>query len=100
MRYFSIIIVSLALLGMPNAIFAEMYKWTDANGVRHYTNDPPPQGISAASSWNEIVSTQSPEGNRPDTRATPVTVIGNAAIVPVSFGYRGLKYNMKLLVDR
>jgi hypothetical protein len=90
MRYFFIVIVSLTLLGMANAPFAEMYKWTDANGVRHYTNEPPPEGVSASSSWEETVST---------VRETPVTVIGNSIIVPVTFGYRGRVYNMKLLLD-
>lgn len=80
-----------------------MYKWTDANGVRHYTNDPPPEGISASSSWDEIV--KSSEGNRheqntaTDARETPVTVIGNSIIVPVTFRYRGRQYPMKLLLD-
>lgn len=33
---------------------AEMYHWVDENGVNHYANTPPPQGVTAKSSWAEI----------------------------------------------
>jgi hypothetical protein len=111
MRHFSVIIVFLIILGMANVALAEMYSWKDANGVRHYSNYPPPTGVTAASEQKEMVSTPAPvtkqpaAGTRPeqkfdaDSRETRVIVLGNAVIVPVTFGYQGRQIEAKLLLD-
>lgn len=45
-------LVSLLLLGFPAS--AELYQWTDADGVRHFSNLPPPKGIADAEQIEEI----------------------------------------------
>lgn len=39
------LVVVMLLLQSP--VFAEIYKWTDGSGEVHYTQTPPPSGISA-----------------------------------------------------
>ena len=46
------IILLMLLSGHPVA--AELYRWTDANGVRHYSNTPPPQDVEDAVLQEEI----------------------------------------------
>jgi hypothetical protein len=36
--------LALLLLALPLTAAAEIYKWTDASGVVHYSQNPPPQG--------------------------------------------------------
>ena len=35
-----ILLVALALAALAPPAVAELYQWTDANGVHHYTSDP------------------------------------------------------------
>jgi hypothetical protein len=39
----------IATLLLQSPVFAEIYKWTDGSGEIHYTQTPPPGGISAQS---------------------------------------------------
>jgi hypothetical protein len=41
---------------LPCIAGAEMYQWVDQQGVRHYSNTPPPEGTRAQNSWREIKS--------------------------------------------
>lgn len=105
------IVATIVLSGTACPGFAEMYSWTDANGVRHFSNDPPPKGTQAASSWNEIASPQPATSKQPsdssrlerdvvpDEKETRVIVMGNAVIVPVTFGYQGRRIKARLLLD-
>jgi len=105
MRWVGFVSVSIIVILFASVPFAEMYSWTDANGVKHFSQEPPPEGVEASSSWREVVSAQpaveDAGGMESDTdeRETPVTRLGNAIIVPVTFGYKGRQINMKLLVD-
>lgn len=47
-----LIILLILWSGFPAA--AEVYHWTDANGVRHYSNTPPPKGAEAIVLQEEI----------------------------------------------
>ena len=47
-----LIILLILWSGFPAA--AEVYHWTDANGVRHYANTPPPKGAEAIVLQEEI----------------------------------------------
>lgn len=59
---------ALLLVALP-AVSGELYKWTDANGVVHYSDAPPPAGQyqtrtikqSVASAGNDEQSTKAPE---------------------------------------
>jgi len=44
----------LTLLVTPLPAAAELYYWKDDNGVRHYTNTKPPDGVEATVLMNEI----------------------------------------------
>ena len=36
----------VAILSMPAAASADIYRWKDANGVMHFSNQPPPAGVT------------------------------------------------------
>ena len=36
----------VALLSIPAATSADIYRWKDANGVMHFSNQPPPEGVT------------------------------------------------------
>ena len=105
MRWICFICMSIFFFLSAETLLAKIYSWTDANGVKNYSNDPPPAGIAATDSWQEVasvppaledVSGQNAAGN---VRETPITVMGNGVIVPVTFGYEGRRIYMKLKVD-
>ena len=39
--------IALTLLLAAPAFAAEMYSWTDANGVKHFSDSPPPKAVKA-----------------------------------------------------
>ena len=53
LKYLPLVILSVCLAHIAGA---EMYQWVDNQGVKHFTNSPPPGGTSADSSWGEIKS--------------------------------------------
>ncbi|CAB5088844.1 hypothetical protein D3OALGA1CA_1731 [Olavius algarvensis associated proteobacterium Delta 3] len=105
MRWIVCICVTAIMILFASVPLAEMYSWTDENGVKNYSNEPPPEGVEASSSWKEVVSAPSAvedgsgQEGAADQRETKVTRLGNGVIVPVTFGYKGRQINMKLLVD-
>jgi hypothetical protein len=44
----------LVVLLSANPASANVYHWTDAEGVRHYSNTPPPQGVESTILQEEI----------------------------------------------
>jgi hypothetical protein len=53
-KYLKILFISAALVTFFSAAFAEIYQWTDAAGVKHYTNSPPTGGVKVESTREEI----------------------------------------------
>ena len=45
--------VVAAVLLTPTAVIAEIYQWVDGNGVRHYSNTPPPDGVQIQNRFSE-----------------------------------------------
>ena len=43
------LLVAAAMLLIPLVSTAKIYKWTDANGVTHYSEDPPPEAVAEMS---------------------------------------------------
>jgi hypothetical protein len=41
------LLLVLLAVGLP-AVATEMYSWTDANGVRHFSDSPPPPDVTSA----------------------------------------------------
>jgi len=62
MRWKSITIAAL-LMAVPPALWAaQVYQWTDANGVKHYSNTAPPEGADLENVEKEIAT--DPEASR------------------------------------
>jgi hypothetical protein len=53
LKYLPLVILSVFLAHIAGA---EMYHWVDNQGVKHYTNSPPPEESRTGSSWDEIKS--------------------------------------------
>lgn len=104
MKWIVFACVPAVLLLVAHGSLAKIYSWTDANGIRNYSNAPPPKGISVTNTLQEVVSvppavedvSSSDTGNQRETR---VTLLGNSVIVPVTIGYQGRQIPMKLIVD-
>ncbi|MEO5625286.1 MAG: DUF4124 domain-containing protein [Dokdonella sp.] len=41
------LLLALLIVGLPAAA-GEMYSWTDANGVKHFSDSPPPASVTKA----------------------------------------------------
>ena len=54
MKQVSIIAVLLLVLFYPFVASGEMYSWIDENGVKHYSNEPPPPSTTAVEKETEI----------------------------------------------
>ena len=52
------------LLFLPCAAFGEIYGWVDENGVKRYSNDPPPPGVTVFTQQTEIVTDDARDENR------------------------------------
>lgn len=93
-----IMVVLLLVLGGSELAFAELYHWTDENGISHYTSDlesiPPNLRASATMS----LSPRSPDGP-PQRPAADPTVVPYAAGGPliVTAALNGV--SVRLLVD-
>lgn len=67
------------MLASSVACAGQFYKWTDAQGVTHYTEEPPP--ASATGTTEVKVSTKLPSGSQaaPDTAKKPADKGGKGA---------------------
>ncbi len=52
-RPVSIALVAATLAVAPHAAMSEIYKWTEADGVVHYSNTPPPKSKNGRQVGNE-----------------------------------------------
>jgi hypothetical protein len=59
-------VLSIFLL-LPAATFGEIYGWVDENGVKHYSNEPPPEGVKAFSQTAETKSGPAEEQERAES---------------------------------
>lgn len=55
---------ALLLLLLPAVGGAELYQWTDADGVRHFSNTPPPAEADNLRRMEEIVGSDAPTTDR------------------------------------
>ena len=54
MTRFTYLPLVVLIVCLPCIAGAEMYQWVDDKGVKHYANSPPPEGVKAKSSWDEV----------------------------------------------
>jgi hypothetical protein len=61
--FFSILFI------VPGAatLYAEIYSWTDENGVKHYSNAPPPSGVNATLKFNEYQTDDAADQKRTES---------------------------------
>lgn len=73
----------LTLLATATAFAGEVYSWTDANGVRHFADSPPPRstaGVKRLKVQGGITSTETgAEGGQPGAGKAPDTSLAAAA---------------------
>ena len=55
------------LLLLPCAVLGEIYGWVDENGVKHYSNDPPPEGVKAFTQTAEIQTDEAQDRKRTES---------------------------------
>jgi hypothetical protein len=48
------LMVCLTVLAVPAAVLADIYRWEDANGVMHFSNEPPPAGARVIEKTEEM----------------------------------------------
>ncbi len=57
-------VTASALLGQPHSAFADVYSWTDADGVVHYTNLRPGKAGNGGAKWKKVLSSQPDPGTK------------------------------------
>ena len=55
-KQLSLIVALLICIFLPCAALAELYGWIDENGVKHFSNYPPPEGVKSFRHTLEIQS--------------------------------------------
>jgi len=55
-KQLSVIVALLICIFLPHAALAELYGWIDENGVKHFSNYPPPEGVKSFRHTLEIQS--------------------------------------------
>jgi uncharacterized protein DUF4124 len=55
-KQLSVIVALLICIFLPHAALAELYGWVDENGVKHFSNYPPPEGVKSFRHTLEIQS--------------------------------------------
>jgi hypothetical protein len=59
--------VLFVFLLLPGATFGEIYGWVVENEVKHYSNEPPPEGVKAFAQTAEITSGPAEEQKRAES---------------------------------
>ena len=54
MKLFHYAFVFVVVLAVPVLCAAQVYQWTDENGVKHFSNEPPPEGVQVDQVKSEI----------------------------------------------
>jgi hypothetical protein len=64
MRFAVIFLAILFIIPGATTLYAEIYTWTDDNGVKHYSNTPPPADVKAEVKFNEYQSDDAADQKR------------------------------------
>ena len=65
MKPSAIAMVFLFFVLTASGIQAEIYSWTDENGVKHFSHTPPPEGTAQIKTSREISASPAATSNRP-----------------------------------
>ena len=82
-----LIIIMFFYMVYPIFVLADVYSWVDANGVKHFSNHPPPSGAHSVQVVEELRSpdppTPSPKPKAPlNNIASPTTISKKNIITP------------------
>jgi predicted aspartyl protease len=77
---------------LPESVEQTTYFWTDENGIRNFSNLPPPQHVENFEVRKEYIEDRSPSETR-------VFIDGNRVLVPVQLGYHGNEISTLLVLD-
>ncbi len=67
MKKLSILAVLLTFFFIPHLTFGEIYSWTDENGVKHFSNEPPPEGVKILNQTKEIKTDKEKDKQREES---------------------------------
>ena len=56
-------VLMMLLLLMPAYGYADLYQWTDENGVKHFSNTPPAADADSVRQMEEVVGDDSSDTN-------------------------------------
>ncbi|MDJ0811869.1 MAG: aspartyl protease family protein [Desulfobacterales bacterium] len=110
MRHLIAITALLAAVLMPFSLAARIYIWTDDQGVKHYSQEPPPEHATAVEVKDEMRydasadakshrSAASGTGTTANARQTRILIEDNILFVPVTLAYGGREVEALLVLD-
>ncbi len=109
MRYPILIPLMLALIMIPAALAARVYIWTDSEGVKHFSQEPPPGDAADVMVQDELQHDPSAEGKQfrqstaDDNPSSPgqtrIMREGNVILIPVTLSHNGRDVDTLLVLD-
>jgi hypothetical protein len=119
MRPSILIPVILLTLLTPALLTARIYIWTDAEGIKHFSQEPPPEQASEVMVQDELQYDPSADAkqrrNESDPNASPpqsqpsksvagrqqtrIVLEGNVILVPTTLSYGGRQIDTQLVLD-
>jgi len=54
MKFFISLVASLLFFSLPQISMGDVYTWVDKQGVKHFSNEPPPEGVKVLSTTEEV----------------------------------------------
>jgi hypothetical protein len=67
MKKLSLLAALLMFFFMPHLTSAEIYSWIDENGVKHFSNEPPPEGVKILNQTKEIKTDKEKDRQREES---------------------------------
>ncbi len=113
MRHAILPLVVFMLLMLPIEPSARIYIWTDAEGVKHYSQEPPPEGAAEVQVQDEMrydpsADAKSHRGDAgsatgaprtPADAQTRIMIEGNILFIPATIVYSGQEVETMLVLD-
>ncbi len=105
MRNLIAISAFLTAILIPFSLTARIYIWTDAQGVKHYSQEPPPEHATEVVIKDEMRYDASADAKRhrsasaPKSRQTRILIEDNILFVPVTLAYGGREVEVLLVLD-
>ncbi len=113
MRHLIAIAAVLAAILTPLSLAARIYIWTDAEGVKHFSQEPPPEHATEVMVQDEMrydpsADAKSHRAQDADTgearpaakpQQTPIVLKGNVILVPAVLSFGDQQVETRLVVD-